>query len=219
VSIRNSGVALLGWSRRGARTVRDVAAGLRLGRLGISDIVIVTAQSTSDPSTLNATARLRGAGLVQGVRARYRGDGELPRKPVAPRQAVDLHALGARAVSVFGAFNSRVLIEMPAEAAQELFPEPFSESGRLNVIEAAEREVEAIGERDASLAGSALAASAVALAYEIANPFNSATSKSMCAREMRDTLDRLRELAPEEDHADSLDELKQRRTERQAKAS
>ena len=141
-----------------------------------------------------------------------------PRK-TNPTQTVDLHALGARVVSVFGAFNSRVLIEMPAEAAQELFPEPFSDSGRLNVIEAAEREVEATRERDASLADSALAASAVALAYEIANPFNSATSKSMCAREMRDTLDRLRELAPEEDHADSLDELKQRRSERQAKAS
>lgn len=147
----------------------------------------------------------------------------MPRKPAAPTttrpRAVDLHALGARVVSVFGAFNSRVLVEMSAEAAQPMFPEPFSESGRLAVVEAAEREVAAIRQRDPGLADSALAASAVALAYEIANPYNSATSKSMCAREMRDTLDRLRELAPEEDHADSLDELKQRRAERQAKAS
>lgn len=143
----------------------------------------------------------------------------MPPRKTKPERAVDLHALGARVVSVFGAFNSRVLIEMPAEAAQGMFPEPFGESGRLNVIEAAEREVEAIRKHDTDLADSALAASTVALAYEIANPYNSATSKSMCAREMRDTLDRLRELAPEEDHADSLDELKQRRSERQAKAS
>jgi DNA-binding IclR family transcriptional regulator len=139
----------------------------------------------------------------------------VPRKP-AGSKSIDLYALGARVTSVFGAFQSRVLIEMPAEAAQELFPEPFGESGWMSVIEAAEREVEAIRKRDAALADSALAASAIALAYEIANPYNSATSKSMCAREMRDTLDRLRELAPEERKADDLDDLAARRAKRLA---
>ncbi len=141
----------------------------------------------------------------------------MPRKTAASKpQSIDLYALGARVVSVFGAFQSRVMIEMAAEAAQGMFPEPFSESGRRSVIDAAEREVEAIRDRDSDLADSALAASAVALAYEIANPYNSATSKSMCAREMRDTLDRLRELAPEERKADDLDDLAARRAKRLA---
>jgi hypothetical protein len=139
------------------------------------------------------------------------------RKSAEPKAgSIDLHALGARVVSVFGPFNSRVLIEMSAEAAQPMFLESFAESGRMSVIEAAEREVEAIRKRDTDLADSALAASAIALAYEIANPYNSATSKSMCAREMRDTLDRLRELAPEERKADDLDDLAARRARRLA---
>jgi hypothetical protein len=135
-------------------------------------------------------------------------------KPAKPK--VDLHALGARVVSVFGAFNSRVLIEMPASAAEEIFPEPLSLSARTNVIEAAERDIAAIGERDTELGASALAASAVALAYQIEHPYNSATSKSMCARELRDTMDRLRELAPKAEEADNLDDLAARRLKRLA---
>lgn len=137
-------------------------------------------------------------------------------KPQLESQAVDLYEMGARVVSVFGAFKDRVLIEMPADTAKALFPEPFARSGPTNVVDGAERNVEAIRKRDEELAGSALAASAIALAREIEHPYNSATSKSMCAREMRDTLDRLRELAPEEEHADSLDELKQARERRRA---
>lgn len=87
------------------------------------------------------------------------------------------------------------------------------------MVEGAERDVAAIRERDEALAGSALAASAVALAFQIEHPYNSATSKSMCAREMRDTLDRLRALAPEEAEADELDEIKARRERRRQSAS
>lgn len=132
---------------------------------------------------------------------------------------VDLYASGARVVSVFGAFNSRVLIEMPAEAAQEMFPEPFAMSAQTSVIEAAERSVDAIRSRDGDLGESALAASAVALAREIENPYNSATSKSMCAREMRDTLDRLLQLAPEKVEADGLDDLAAAREKRRSRGA
>lgn len=120
---------------------------------------------------------------------------------------MDLHALGARVVSVFGPFGSRTLIEMPTDAAQSMFPDPLGESARTSVIEAAERDVEAVRERDSALADSALAAAAVALAREIEHPYNSATSKSMCAREMRDTLDRLRELAPPRRERDGIDAI------------
>jgi hypothetical protein len=135
----------------------------------------------------------------------------------APAPSIDLAAQGATIVSVFGPFNSRVLIEMSSEAAQPMFPEPFARSARTHVISAAMREVEALRERDAQLADSALAASAVALAYEIENPYNSATSKSMCARELRDTLDRLRELAPVKRREDSVDVIRNDLAERRAK--
>jgi len=136
---------------------------------------------------------------------------EPPAKP-----AVDLHAMGARVVSVFGPFNSRVLIEMAAETAQEMFPDPLAISGHTNVIDGAGREVESIRKRDEELAESALAASAVALAREIEHPYNSATSKSMCAREMRDTLDRLRELVPPAERKDKVDEVAAKRASRRA---
>lgn len=135
-----------------------------------------------------------------------------PRKPPKARVRVNV-------ISVFGAFNSRALIEMPAGAAEELIGEPLAKSGRTTVIEGAEREVSAIRKRDPELAKSALAASAVALAYEIEHPYNSATSKSNCAKEMRDTLDRLRELAPEEEKEDDLDDLGKRRAARLARPS
>lgn len=51
---------------------------------------------------------------------------------------------------------------------------------------------------------------ALALAREIDGE-NSATSKSMCAGQLRDTLDRLRELTPADEEADALDELASRR--------
>jgi hypothetical protein len=67
---------------------------------------------------------------------------------------------------------------------------------------------------DPVLADSALAASCLALAREIDSDTNSATSKSMCARTLLDTLDRLRELTPVQTEGDSLDDLATRRATR-----
>lgn len=64
-----------------------------------------------------------------------------------------------------------------------------------------------------------LAASALAMAREIDDPDNSATSKSMCARAMLDTLDKLRELAPKPEERDELDDLSARRASRRSAAS
>lgn len=76
-----------------------------------------------------------------------------------------------------------------------------------------ERDLAAIAKRDPELAKSGLAASALALAREMDDD-NSATSKSMCARALLDTLDRLRQLAPAKEEKDGVDELSARRAAR-----
>jgi outer membrane biosynthesis protein TonB len=141
-----------------------------------------------------------------------------PKPKPAPRRSVgaslDLHSLGARVIGIFGTRGNHTLIQLPTEVAEQLFADPLAASGSTDVIAAAERDVAAIKKRDKALGESALARAAVALAFEINHPWNSATSKSMCAREMRETIDRLRELAPEEEEADQLDDLRARRAAR-----
>lgn len=82
----------------------------------------------------------------------------------------------------------------------------------ISVVEAVERDLVALG---GDLADSALAASALALARELDAP-NSATSKSMCARALMETMDRLRELAPPKREMDQVDEVAERRRARRA---
>lgn len=127
-----------------------------------------------------------------------------------------LHAQGARVVSVFGAFTGRALVEMPASVAEALFDGPLADNGRTDVIDAAVREVEALRLRDSGLAASPLAAGIVALAFEIAHPYNSATSKAALHREMRESLDRLGELAPPVAEVDRVDDLARARERRRA---
>jgi len=127
-------------------------------------------------------------------------------------ELTDLKSRGARVVNVFGAFHDKCLVALPIELARELF-EPFDllESSRTGVIEAVERDLEGLRARDPGLAESALAAAMIALAYEVENPYNSATSKSMCVKELREATNRLRELAPPARERDNLDELNERR--------
>lgn len=80
----------------------------------------------------------------------------------------------------------------------------------MGVAEAVERDLKALALRDRDLAESSLAMSALCLAQEMDSD-NSATSKSMCGRELRDTLDRLLELAPKVEQKDGLDDLASRR--------
>jgi hypothetical protein len=87
---------------------------------------------------------------------------------------------------------------------------------RATVLEAVERDLRKL---PTDLAKSALAASALALAREMDNRGNSATSKSMCSRSLLDTLDRLRELTPPSEENDALDELRNRRAARIAGAA
>lgn len=87
------------------------------------------------------------------------------------------------------------------------------------VVKALERDLAEIRKRAPDLAASALAASALALAKELDKPGNSATSKSMCARSLLDTLERLRELVPPDEEKDKLDDISARREARRARSA
>jgi hypothetical protein len=69
------------------------------------------------------------------------------------------------------------------------------------------RDLESLRALDPDLADSGLAASAIALARGIDNPRNSLTSKAMAQRALRETIDRLLELAPAPETHDRLDQL------------
>jgi len=122
----------------------------------------------------------------------------------------------ARVISVFGPFNSRCLIDVPADVAVRAFGQ-LEEGARTNTVDAVARDLAAIREGDPDLAESGLAAVAERLAYELEHPFNSATSKAQCAKALNETLDRLRELAPDqEEEGDDVDRLNAEREQRLA---
>lgn len=87
------------------------------------------------------------------------------------------------------------------------------------VLESLDQELAAIARVAPELAGSALAATAREMASQLDDPSNSATSKSMCARVLCDVLDQIRELTPDADDKDGLDELNARRTARLARGA
>lgn len=80
----------------------------------------------------------------------------------------------------------------------------------VSVVAAVERDLAEIRTRDERLAASALAATALAMAAEIDDSVNSATSKSMCAARLQEALDRLRELTPPEEKSDGIDRIGER---------
>jgi len=89
----------------------------------------------------------------------------------------------------------------------------------MSVAEAVERDLDAVREASPDLADSALAATALALAAEIDEPKNSATSKSMCAARLNETMATLRELMPPKREADGIDDIAEQRKKRRAVAA
>jgi hypothetical protein len=163
-----------------------------------------------------AAGRKRKAAPARQLRKTTAGSSRKAKAPKKPPQVAD----GMLLVSVYGAFSSRALVDMSVERATELFGSPLSSwLASSRVVDAVEKELETLAKRNPEIASSAVAASAVALAYEIQNPYNSATSKSMCARELRETMAKLRELAPEAEGKDDLDELSARRASRRRRAT
>lgn len=126
----------------------------------------------------------------------------------------NLYDDGARVVSVFGPFASRVLVEMPASVAEGLFDgQPLGDCAPGNVVDAIARDIEPM---PGTLSSSAIAAVALALGREIEHPYNSATSKSMCAGRITEIMGELRALCPPERKADSIDDLAAARDARRA---
>ena len=81
----------------------------------------------------------------------------------------------------------------------------------MSVSAAVERDLVLFEERLEGVSDSSLAAAALALAAELDDEGNSATSKSMCARELREHMDRLRALLPpEQEEDDELAKLRAR---------
>lgn len=89
----------------------------------------------------------------------------------------------------------------------------------MSVVEAVQRDLDALAERDPELARSAIGAMALSLAAQMDNPENSATSKAGCARALADTLVQLRQLATTEAQADVIDDLATRRAKRRREAA
>lgn len=83
----------------------------------------------------------------------------------------------------------------------------------MTVVAAVKRDIDALAKRDPKLATSGLAALALSLAKEM-DAKNSATSKSMCARALAETLASLEELAPAAPMKDAVDEIAARRDKR-----
>jgi hypothetical protein len=118
----------------------------------------------------------------------------------------------AQVVSVFhnGLY---VLVEMHVDRLEEIFGElPIADAAGTETIDATRAELEDIRRRNPKVADSALAAAAMRMAYELDHPHNSATAKSYCVKELRQTMDRLLELAPPGEKGGSrLDELRKKR--------
>lgn len=108
---------------------------------------------------------------------------------------------------------------MPTDLANKIWPEGLAGPARSDPVEAVERDIEAIRQRDSDLADSALAAAALSMAYELINPFNSATSKSMCVARLMEAMAELRELVPPAETADRLDEVAKRRDQRRHRSA
>jgi hypothetical protein len=89
--------------------------------------------------------------------------------------------------------------------------------GDLSVLAAVTADLERIAERDERLASSPLAAMALELARQL-DSGNSATSKALVSKELRELLASLEVLAPAEKPKDGIDDLNERRS-RKSRAS
>lgn len=85
----------------------------------------------------------------------------------------------------------------------------------MSVEAAVERELGRLG---GEWRDSVLGATALALAAEL-DADNSATSKSMVAKALNETMAELRGLAPQKKEADPVDDLRAQRTKRRSRAS
>lgn len=128
----------------------------------------------------------------------------------------DLFKRGARVLSVY---HGRTVVEVSTALASYLFKKPLEQSGRTDTVAAVEADLALIRLRDPRVADSAIAAGALRMAQEIEDPYNSATSKSMCMKSLQQAMDRLLELSPPgQEEKGKLHDLKAQRVKRQSAA-
>lgn len=87
----------------------------------------------------------------------------------------------------------------------------------MSVEASVRRDIEALAKREPKIASSGRAALALELAREM-DAKNSATSKSMCARALEETLERLESMVPPEAKVDAVDQLAAKRAARRKTA-
>lgn len=102
-------------------------------------------------------------------------------------------------------------VKLPARARKAEIEELLGIGVDRSVLAGVERDLGEMARRDARVPGTALAASARALAEQLDDPEASATSKANCARALRETLERIEDSLPEVKRGDRLDELRDRR--------
>lgn len=88
----------------------------------------------------------------------------------------------------------------------------------MNVLESVDADLALLAKRSPGIEKTARAAMARALAAEM-DAGNSATSKSMCAKEIGDIMDALEERAPAVKVGDAVDDLSAKRAARRSAAS
>jgi hypothetical protein len=131
----------------------------------------------------------------------------------------DAYELGCRVLAVCGAFGKTTVIAVPTDVAEHWFPIGLAQSGRTEPVTAVELDLDAIRKKQPELAESGTAATALVMAYELVNPYNSATSKSMCAGKLLDALEKLRALAPPEEKKGTLHAIRGGRDKRLAEGA
>lgn len=87
------------------------------------------------------------------------------------------------------------------------------------VLRGVNADLKAMEDRLPGVSSSGLAEAARALARELGAPDNSATSKALCARALRETLDRLADMLPPENGRDGIDQLAVERARRRARVA
>lgn len=155
--------------------------------------------------------KARAAGVSKPEKFKRKADLEAAIAEASPPPSRLADGTPAFVISVF---KNRSLIEVPTETAAELFGEQLGDFGRTHVIEAVERDIAEIAKRDQGLAESGMAAAALRMAYELENPWNSATSKAQCAKSLCELLEALLERAPEAPKKDGVDALSTERANR-----
>ncbi|HTU15646.1 MAG TPA: hypothetical protein VMF31_10635 [Solirubrobacterales bacterium] len=105
-------------------------------------------------------------------------------------------------------------ITLPSRAKKAEIEELLGIGVERTVVAGVERDLAELAKRAPALLNTALAATALELAKQLDSKTNSATSKSMCAKSLTETMDRLDELAPPKKEGDRLDALAARHADR-----